>query len=138
YPQGVPRYLDFACGTGRITEMMAPLAQESIGVDVSGTMLEVARVKCPHVRFMESDLTRDNLDIGLFDMVTAFRFFGNAQDELRSAALKAVVALLRPGGHLVINSHRNPLSLAAVLNRATGGSDDMDLHYFKLKRLLAL
>jgi SAM-dependent methyltransferase len=137
FPGGVPRYLDFACGTGRVTDIVAPFARESIGVDVSTTMLEVARAKCPRVQFVEIDVTREKLEFGSFDLVTAFRFFGNAQDELRDAALRAVVESLRPGGHLIINSHRNPFSLAAVLNRATGGSDDMDLHYFKLKRLVA-
>jgi SAM-dependent methyltransferase len=136
YPGGVPRYLDFACGTGRITEIVAPLARESVGVDVSRTMLDVAAAKCSDVRFIEADATREPPDIGSFDLVTAFRFFGNAQDELRSAALRAIVSLLRPGGHLILNSHRNPFALAAVLNRATGGADDLDLHYFTLMRLL--
>ncbi len=136
YPGGVPRYLDFACGTGRITEIAAPLARESVGIDVSRSMLDVAAQKCPQVRFIEADATREHPDIGSFDLVTAFRFFGNAQDELRSAALRAIVSLLRPGGHLIFNNHRNPYALSAILNRATGGADDMDLHYFKLRRLL--
>ena len=29
FPGGIPRYLDFACGTGRITQHLAPLAHES-------------------------------------------------------------------------------------------------------------
>ena len=136
YPSGVPRYLDFACGTGRITQVVAPLARESVAVDISTTMLEVARKKCPGVRFVQADVTRENRDFGLFDVVTAFRFFGNAEDELRAEALSALCPLLRPGGHLILNSHRNPFSLAAVFNRVTGGSDEMDLNYFKLKRLL--
>lgn len=136
YPGGVPRYLDFACGTGRITEIVAPLAREAVGIDVSRSMLEVAAAKCPRVRFVESDATRGRPDIGSFDLVTAFRFFGNAQEELRKDALRAIVSLLRPGGHLILNNHRNPYALAAILNRATGGADEMDLHYFKLSRLL--
>ena len=47
HPDGVPRYLDFACGTGRITGIVAPLARESVGVDVSESMLSRARAKIP-------------------------------------------------------------------------------------------
>lgn len=136
YPEGIPRYLDFACGTGRITQVLAPLARESVGVDVSGSMLDVARAKCPGTRFVEADLTHERLDEGPFDVVTAFRFLGNAQDPLRGEALRAIAGLLRPGGHLIVNNHRNPMSVAALLHRMTGGSDGMDLTYFKLRRLL--
>lgn len=137
HPDGIPRYLDFACGTGRITQTVAPLARESVGVDLSPSMLSVAREKCPGTRFVEADITRKSVDLGTFDLVTAFRFLGNAQDELRDAALAAIARVLRSGGHLVVNSHRNPLAPQALLHRLTGGTHGMDLHYFKLKRLLA-
>jgi SAM-dependent methyltransferase len=136
HPDGVPRYLDFACGTGRITATVAPLARESVGVDVSASMLAQARAKCAGTRFLEADLTREPLDIGTFDLATSFRFLGNAQDELRDAALAAIVARLRDGGHLIVNSHCNPLALQSLLHRATGGRHGMDLHYGKLVRLL--
>jgi hypothetical protein len=93
------------------------------------------------VAFVHADLTQAESDakssLGTFDMITSFRFFGNAQHELRIAALRAIAGMLNPSGHLVINSHRNPLSLAAMLHALTGGDPEMDLHYFKLKRLLA-
>lgn len=136
HPEGVPRYLDFACGTGRITSIVAPLARESVGVDVSESMLSHARDKCPDTRFVKADLTREPLDLGTFDLSTSFRFLGNAQMELREAALDAITSRLRAGGHLIVNSHCNPLSLQALLHRATGGSHGMDLHYGKLVRLL--
>ena len=132
-----PRHLDFACGTGRITEVVAPLSAQTVGVDVSPSMLAQARRKCPGVQFVETDLTRGDADLGTFDLVTAFRFFGNAEDSLRTAVLDAIRRLLRPGGYLVINSHRNPFSLATLLNRVTGGGGEgMDLHLFKLLSLL--
>ena len=136
HPDGVPRYLDFACGTGRITGLVAPLARESVAVDVSESMLSRARAKCPATRFIQADLTREAVDIGTFDLATSFRFLGNAQDELRDAALDAIAARLRAGGHLIVNSHCNPWSIQALLHRATGGSHGMDLHYGKLVRLL--
>ena len=46
FPTGVGRYLDFACGTGRVTSVVAPLARESVGVDISPSMLEAARERC--------------------------------------------------------------------------------------------
>lgn len=138
YPQGPQRYLDFACGTGRITEQVAPLAKQSTGVDISPTMIEEARKKCPKTRFQLADLTQEDPDLGDFDLITSFRFFGNAQDDLRDAALKALVRRLAPGGHLLINSHRNPRALFAVLERLTGGTTAaaMDLHLPKLRSLL--
>ena len=137
FPVTRPRYLDFACGTGRITEAVAPLCAEAVGVDVSPSMLAEARGKCPSVKFVESDLTKSQLDLGSFDLVTSFRFFGNAQQDLRVAVLRALHRLLRPNGYLIINSHRNPQSVAALLHAVTGGGNQgMDLNYFKLKRLL--
>ena len=136
FPTTRPNYLDFACGTGRILETVAPLSREAVAVDISPSMLEEAWRKCPSVKFVHADLTKDGVDLGKFDLVTSFRFFGNAQDELRAAVLRALNRVLHVNGQLVINSHRNPHSIAALLNSVTGGKHGMDLHYFKLKRLL--
>lgn len=138
FPAGVPRYLDFACGTGRITTTVAPLSRESVAVDISPSMIEVAKRKLPATAFHLGDLTQDALDIGVFDLITSFRFFGNAQSDLREKALRALVQRLAPGGYLVINNHRNPRALYALLDRFTGGdTGGMDLHLPKLKALLA-
>lgn len=137
FPQGPRRYLDFACGTGRVTETVAPLAAASTGVDISPTMLEEARRKCPNTRFELVDLTAQDPDLGTFDLITSFRFFGNAQEGLRDAVLGALVKRLERGGHLVINSHRNPSALFARVQRLTGGGDSgMDLTLPKLRALL--
>lgn len=136
HDNGISRYLDFACGTGRITRTVAPYARESIGIDISHSMLEVARTKCPGTRFIEADITRTSLDLGKFDVLTSFRFFGNAQDTLRHEVLTAMARLLRPGGYLIVNNHRNPLSTSALLHRMTGGAHGMDLTYFKFRRML--
>lgn len=137
FPAGCPRYLDFACGTGRVTSTVAPLCLSSVGVDISPSMIEVARGKLPGTAFHLADLTRSDIDLGRFDLVTSFRFFGNAQDDLRQSAMQAIVKRLAPGGYLVINSHRNPRALYAMLDRLTGGNAGvMDLHLGKLRRLL--
>lgn len=137
FPNGAERYLDFACGTGRVTATVTPLCKAALGVDISPSMLQVAGEKVPGASFQLADLTQGDPDLGTFDLITSFRFFGNAQDELREGAMRALVKRLRPGGFLVINSHRNPRALYSLLDRLTGGdAGNMDLHLGKLRALL--
>ena len=136
FPSGVPRYLDFACGTGRVSQTVASHSRVAVGVDISETMLVQARNRCPQMFFLRADLTREDPDLGHFDLITAFRFFGNAQDELRASALKAIHRLLRDDGHFVFNNHRNPFTALSMAERLTGGDPGMDLTHAKLQRLL--
>lgn len=136
FPSGVGRHLDFACGTGRITAVVAPFARETVGLDISPTMLEEARLKVPAARFVQGDVTSQSLDIGRFDLITSFRFFGNAQDDLRIAVLRALRERLEPGGLLLINNHRNPMSAAALLGWIGTKKARPTLTYFHLRHLL--
>jgi ubiquinone/menaquinone biosynthesis C-methylase UbiE len=134
FPRGLNRYLDFACGTGRILSCVGEFARETYGVDVSQSMLEQARQKCPEATLIHADLTRHTESLTRFNLVTAFRFFGNAEDGLRRAVLSALHELLEPGGYLVLNDHRNPWSLHDILHER--GNGPCDLHHLKLRKLL--
>ena len=137
FPNSRPKYLDFACGTGRITSLVEPLARASCGVDVSASMLAEAVRKCPNTRFVLRDLTTEPLDETDFELATAFRFFGNAQDDLRRAVFQAISRHLVPGGYFVFNNHRNRSSGRALLQRATGRfQDHADLDLAKIRRLM--
>jgi predicted TPR repeat methyltransferase len=137
FPTTPPKYFDFACGTGRITSIVEPLARESWGVDVSASMVAEAAKKCGRTRFVIRDITKQALDEDGFDLATAFRFFGNAQDDLRRAVFVAVSRHLAMGGRFIFNNHRNARSGRALLQRATGRYEDhADLDLAKLERLL--
>jgi SAM-dependent methyltransferase len=136
FPLGIDRYLDFACGTGRITELVSPHARCVVGVDVSESMIVTARQRCPEAQFVIADITREEHSLGRFDLVTAFRFLGNAQDELRVSALRVIGRLLNAGGYLLLNNHRNPYTPLALARRWMGVPQEMDLSHFKLRRLL--
>ena len=77
FPNGVNRFLDFAGGTGRITKLIEPFVLESIAIDVSESMLAVAKKKCKRTKFILADITKVPMNLEPFDLVTAFRFFGN-------------------------------------------------------------
>jgi ubiquinone/menaquinone biosynthesis C-methylase UbiE len=100
--------LDFACGTGRITEFLENRVKTSTGIDVSDSMLAVARKKLKRTEIIEADITAGNiLKPRKFNLITAFRFFLNAEPELRSAAIGTLAELLDEDGYLVFNNHQN-------------------------------
>lgn len=101
-------YLDFACGTGRIVSFIEGYVANSTAVDVSSSMLEEALKKVKKTEIINVDLTTENvLDDRKFDLITAFRFFLNAENDLRNEALKVLSCLLDEQGYLIINSHQN-------------------------------
>ena len=136
FPAGISRYLDFACGTGRVTQVVGALASHSVGVDVSPSMVEQAKEKCPQTQFVLQDLTLEPLAVAPFDLVTTFRFLGNAQPDLRSAALRALHDLVAPRGRLIVNNHRNPVSFHSLLRRLRGKANEPGLTFWRLRHLL--
>ena len=114
------RLLDFACGTGRIAGLAAELTGAEVhGVDVTESMLAVARQEHPAVTYHLAD-GRDAprlLGERRFDVATAFRFFANAEPELRASAAAALASLISHGGHLIVNNHRSFWSIPYVGQR---------------------
>jgi SAM-dependent methyltransferase len=105
-------HLDFACGSGRITGLYKELGWDSTGIDISSSMLEIARKECVGVKFIEGDITvKDDLNDKKFDAITAFRFFPNAQQELRDNVMMLLVKKLKPSGILIFNNHKNSSSI---------------------------
>jgi trans-aconitate methyltransferase len=109
-------------GTGRITELLARELPDSdvLAVDVAESMLDRARQRVPAARFAQSDVRELHTVVpdGAIDLVTAFRFFANADGPLRAAATSAVARALRPGGFLMLNNHRNFWSPSYLLRRS--------------------
>ena len=142
---GPINHVDFACGTGRILQQIEAMSDNSLGVDVSTKMTDIARNRCKKARFLIKDVTESGLE-GSYNLATAFRFFGNAQDDLRSRVMSVLSNSLVEGGFLVINNHRNPRTLRFMLRRFPAGKAEakdenpynrLDLTYPKLKSLLS-
>ena len=111
------KYVDFACGTGRVTCFLETLAEVSIGVDVSEPMLAIAKTRVRNTRLLNLNIVEQNSeDSGLkdADLITAFRFFLNADAGLRAVVLKKLVALLSENGMIIFNIHGNKASLRYV------------------------
>lgn len=119
-------HLDFACGTGRVLGHLRGKVGSSTGVDVASSMMQVAREVAPGAELIEADLTqRDVLGGRTFDLITAFRFFPNAEPELRQAVFVVLARHLSAHGALVFNNHKNRTGfrrrIARLLRREAPG-----------------
>jgi predicted TPR repeat methyltransferase len=114
-------HFDFACGTGRILHFLANRSNTSTGVDLSPSMLAVARKNNKTAEIIETDLTRnDVLGERKFNLITAFRFFPNAQSELRNEAMQVITKHITVNGYIVFNNHMHSGSLRYRLAKLIG------------------
>ena len=142
-PVGPIRHLDFACGTGRILQLLGTCVDRSVGVDVSESMLAVAREENPGADLRLVDLTREQpFSNGSFDLITAFRFFPNAEEPLRDEAMHALTRLLAPEGLLIVNNHLRAegtkMRLRAGLARLGFGGSARDRHCMRDEEIESL
>ena len=111
-------YLDFACGTGRILGFLESRMKTATGVDVSDSMLELASENAQQAELVRADITQENVLTGRkFDLITAFRFFPNAEAELRNSVMSELVRMVKDNGFIVFNNHRSTSSLRSRLAR---------------------
>jgi SAM-dependent methyltransferase len=109
------RYLDFACGTGRILVLLEHRVRSATGIDNSPPMLELAAQRVPRATFICGDVSVDPGCLsGPYELITAFRFFLNAGEGLRRAVLRALHEALTDDGILIFNVHANAWSIHAL------------------------
>jgi SAM-dependent methyltransferase len=110
------RYLDFACGTGRILSVFRGAIRTLVGVDTSPGQLAEARVRIPEAELIEGNLVLNHGLLGgrRFDLITCFRLLLNLEPENRIPILQALRRTLSPGGHLIVDNHMNRYSVLGL------------------------
>lgn len=94
---------DLGCGTGGLTEVIAPFVSRVIGVDASRSMLTVARRRLAsqdNVEFHQSDLASLPLDAGSVDIAVLFLVLHHVTEPVR--VLSEAARVLAPHGRLLI------------------------------------
>jgi SAM-dependent methyltransferase len=117
------RVLDVACGTGRVTALLAGEGfGEVVGTDVSTAMMDVASRRLPGVEFFQGDATRLPVDSGSFDAVTCIGLLMHLDASTRVAVLRELARISR-GPVVVQYGCVGPFLRVAsrILRRPAGG-----------------
>ena len=99
------RVLDVACGEGYGSALLAQVAQDVVGVDLSDEAITHARSRyaAPNLRFERSDATAlDAFDAAQFDLIVSFETLEHVQ--LQERMLDGFARLLAPDGLLLIST----------------------------------
>jgi ubiquinone/menaquinone biosynthesis C-methylase UbiE len=125
-PQGHPRLLDVACGTGRTLRQIA-IAHPSLrlyGVDLSPYYLRTAernlRDVAPDARLLAENAEELPFRDGHFDVVTSVYLFHELPRNARRNVFREMLRVLAPGGLLVIEDSAQlseSATIAGVLGR---------------------
>ena len=103
--QPIQSLLDLGTGTGRMLELLAPLAERAVGVDQSPPMLNLARTRLEraelrHVQLRQGDIYALPVEQESCDLVIIHQVLHYLDDPGR--ALREAARMLRPGGRLVV------------------------------------
>ena len=133
----ISNHLDFASGTGRIAQFLEKNSDHQYLLDSSKKMLEHAKkiLDINKSTFFDEDFTKINLD-KKFDLITAFRFFPNAEIFLRKSAMKFISEHLSNNGIIIMNNHYNFWSLPFIFSRLTFRSDGFGMSHKEVKELV--
>lgn len=98
-------FVDLGTGTGRILELLAPLARQAVGVDSSRQMLAIARARIAeagldHAQVRHGDLFELGLEDGSVDLVSVHQVLHYLDNP--GAAISEAARVLKPGGRLLI------------------------------------
>jgi len=97
--------LDLGTGTGRMLELLAPLAERAVGIDQSPAMLAVARARLERAGLRNAQLRQGDIyavpvERNGYDLVVLHQVLHYLDDPAR--ALREAGRVLRPGGRLLV------------------------------------
>lgn len=126
----VRRLVDLGSGTGRMLTLLAPQAEQAIGLDLSQQMLNIARgnvaaAGLANVELRHGDIFDTRLPEGVADLVVVHQVLHYLGDP--AAAVREAGRIVAPGGKLVIVDfapHKHEFLREQHQHRRLGFSDD--------------
>jgi ubiquinone/menaquinone biosynthesis C-methylase UbiE len=103
-PQPGERYLDIACGTGRVCELAATAGTTVTGIDLAPALIEVAKRRAEErglrIDYRVGDAERLDVEDASFDVVSST--FGLMFAPTQEAVAAELARVTRPGGRIAL------------------------------------
>lgn len=99
---------DLCCGTGQFTGLAVKSGINTIGVDLSPAMLDVARTKRTGIQFIHADAAALPFHEGAFDGAAISFALHEKPISLAVDILRETRRIVRPGGQIVVADYRAP------------------------------
>ena len=124
--------LELACGTGNVTQLIAPSTKHYVASDISLAMLKQAQQKVPqHVKLQQLDMRDFKLDASFDAIICAADSINFNQDlpQLRQT-MHCVAQHLKKGGFFVFDVHHpERLNMFKQAYIEVGQLNDLDYQY---------
>jgi SAM-dependent methyltransferase len=128
------RILEVGCGTGWMSDRLSAFGRVT-GIDLANEVVERARARYSRVTFIVGDFLTANLPTGGFDVVVSLETMAHVEDQ--AAFLDRVVALLRPGGTLMLATQNRPVMERNLANLPSYGWYRRWVDHIELGELVA-
>ncbi|MHA7128162.1 class I SAM-dependent methyltransferase [Algoriphagus namhaensis] len=95
--------LEVGCGEGRGVEILLPLAENYLGIDKIGEVIDSLRARFPETRFQQAVIPPfAQLEDSSFDTVVSFQVIEHIQAD--RLFLEEIYRVLKPGGKAIIST----------------------------------
>lgn len=101
------KVLDAACGAGYGTALMASVAENVTGIDISSEAISYANTRYSDVgnaRYLEASIAELPFSDNTFDVIISFETIEHVNEELQNKFLKEIKRCLKDDGILVMSS----------------------------------
>jgi len=130
-------HLDFAAGSGRVAIIFNKFVKYQYLIDISSSMLESSKEQLKNSKIINEDFRKNiSLKDKKFNLITAFRFFSNAEPNLRQKGIKYLYEHLNDDGYIILNNHKNFWSIPFLISRFLFLSDGFGMTHKELNILL--
>jgi len=119
---------DFGCGPGNTTKYLKNLGIEISGLDLSGKILEEARIIHPEIHFRKGNILRLEFENDSIAGVVAFYAIVHFTQEQVGIAFREIYRVLQPGGMFLFTYHIGEGTIH--LDEFLGKKVDIDFMFF--------
>ncbi|GAA2910211.1 methyltransferase [Actinoplanes cyaneus] len=116
---------DIGCGPGHVSAHLRTLGVDAFGIDLSPTMIDIARREHPGLRFEVGSMTALQLGEASVTGLLAFWSLIHIPDEAIPGVLAQFHRVVRPGGPLLVGFH---VGSESTLKTQGYGGHPMNVH----------